>query len=245
MNLLSIGNSFSQDSHKWLQQLAAQHNFPLELANLVIGGCSLETHWDNVVSGASAYGLERNGESTGEMISIADALAEKKWDIITVQQASHYSGAPDSYDPYLNNLVSHLREKCPSATVLFHQTWAYEIDSNHGAFPFYESNQTVMFNKIIEASTQKAQAVGIDIIPTGRVIQDIRENVAEFDYQNGGLSLCKDGFHLSLDYGRYAAAATWLRKLMGKPLTAYPFLDFDFEKTAKIIDSVNRICETF
>ena len=47
MKVLSIGNSFSQDAHKWLHKLAENNGVDLETVNLYIGGCSLETHWKN------------------------------------------------------------------------------------------------------------------------------------------------------------------------------------------------------
>ena len=69
----------------------------------------------------------------------------------------------------------------------------------------------------------------------------MRETVPEFDYQNGGLSLCRDGFHLSLDYGRYAAAATWLHIIIGEKINAADFEDFNPELLKKIIDVVNEL----
>ena len=101
-----------------------------------------------------------------------------------------------------------------------------------------------MFDSIVSATIKKAKEIAAELIPTGTVIQYLREHLAEFDYPNGGLSLCRDGYHLSLDYGRYAAAATWLRTFQGTPLRALPFFEFDFEKTSKIINSVNTVCHS-
>jgi hypothetical protein len=36
-----------------------------------------------------------------------------------------------------------------------------------------------------------------------------------FDVRVGGLSLHRDGYHLSLDYGRYLAALVWLKFFTG------------------------------
>ena len=60
-------------------------------------------------------------------------------------------------------------------------------------------------------------------------------------YKNGGLSLCRDGFHLSLDYGRFAAAATWLKTLTGIDVSVTEFEDFDIELLKKIVAVVNEI----
>ncbi len=45
MKICSIGNSFSQDSHKWLHKLAKNNGIELQTVSLYIGGCDLETHW--------------------------------------------------------------------------------------------------------------------------------------------------------------------------------------------------------
>ena len=42
-----------------------------------------------------------------------------------------------------------------------------------------------------------AESSKFQIIPSGDVIQYLRDNTNEFDCKNGGLSLCRDGFHLS------------------------------------------------
>lgn len=242
MKLLSIGNSFSQDAQKWLHDAAVLNGFELETVNLYIGGCSLETHWENVVHDRADYDLERNGGEAERKIGISEALQLHDWDVITVQQVSQLSGIPASYDPYLENLAAYVRTHCPNAKLYFHQTWAYETDSTHGGFAFYENDQKKMFDRIIETTTQMANRIHAELLPVGTVVQHIRETVPEFDYANGGESLCRDGFHLSLDYGRYIAAVTWLRVLSGKPVKVDRFRDFNAEKTKKIVAAVNMLC---
>lgn len=243
MKLLSIGNSFSQDAQRWLHDVAELNGFELETVNLYIGGCSLETHWENVLHNNAFYDLEQNGISTGRKISIFDALHMENWDVITVQQVSQLSGIPESYEPYLENLAAYVREHCPNAKLYFHQTWAYEIDSDHGGFALYHNDQKEMFERIVDTTTQMAKCIDAEILPVGPAVQYIRETVPEFDYKNGGLSLCRDGFHLSFEYGRYIAAVTWLRVLSGKSVTVDHFADFDADKTEKIVAAVNSLFE--
>lgn len=242
MKVLSIGNSFSQDAHKWLHQLAVACGIDLETVNLYIGGCSLETHWKNIEEGNENHEFARNGGDAERMISVQEALGMDNWDVITVQQVSQYSGMPETYEPYLSNLVGFIREKCPNAKLYFHQTWAYEIDSQHPGFANYNNDQHTMFTRILSTSQQMAEKIGAELIPVGTFIQYLRENVADFDYANGGLSLCRDAFHMSWDYGRFAAAAMWLRTLTGKPITVSTFADFDSDKVAKIIQCANQMC---
>lgn len=44
MKILAIGNSFSQDATRYLQDIAASAGENLFVRNLYIGGCSLEMH---------------------------------------------------------------------------------------------------------------------------------------------------------------------------------------------------------
>ncbi len=223
MNILSIGNSFSQDAHKWLHKLASVNGEELETVNLYIGGCSLERHWQNAVEHKADYDLERNGESTGRKISVNDALELQKWDIVTLQQASHFSGMPQTYLPYLPELAALVREKQTKTRLFFHQTWAYETDSTHKGFETYHRDQGEMYRRLKDACEMAAKLIDAELIPVGTVIQTLRASVPAFQYQEGGSSLCRDGFHLSLDYGRFAAAATWFCTLTGKPVEHVSF----------------------
>lgn len=239
MKILSIGNSFSTDAHKWLYKLAEINGCELETVNLFIGGCSLETHWKNFTQNNADYSLEINGNEGNRFISISDALLMKSWDIITFQQASHFSGIEESYEPFLSNLAAEARKTQAHAKFYFHQTWAYETDSLHPGFMNYNRNQQKMFEQIAVASQKAADSICAGLIPTGSVIQKIRENVKEFDYRAGGLSLCRDGFHLSYDYGRFTAAAVWLHTLADKKIECDAFEDFDIALLSKILEKVN------
>lgn len=241
MKILSIGNSFSQDAHGWLHKLAAQQGVDLDTVNLYIGGCSLETHWKNVVENNACYSLEPNGEAGVREIGILQALEMDDWDVVTVQQVSHFSGMPETYEPYLSNLVDTVRKLRPNAKILFHQTWAYETDSWHDGFANYNNDQRQMYDRLVAASAEASKRIHAEQIPVGTVIQLLRENIAEFDYAKGGHSLCRDGFHLTLDYGRYAAAATWFVALTGRKIVATEFEDFDLSLLQKITAIINTL----
>ena len=83
-----------------------------------------------------------------------------------------------------------------------------------------------------------ARLIGAEIIPVGDAIQYLRENVKEFDYSAGGLSLCRDGFHLSLLYGRFAAAAVWYKTLTGKTADIKAFARQNTEFDAALLDAI-------
>ena len=212
MKILSIGNSFSQDAHKWLYDVCKSAGKEIYNANLYYGGCSLYAHWHFYVNDAAEYDYEIKGEPVRK-ITLREALTLEEWDVITYQQASHDSGIYDKYQPFLCDLHKVVKEVCPDAKFYIHKTWAYEIDSPHGSFVLYNHDQKYMYECLNNAYAKAAESIGVDVIPAGDVIQYLRDNTKEFDYKNGGLTLNRDGFHLSYDYGRYAAALAWYCKL--------------------------------
>ncbi len=243
MKLLSVGNSFSQDAQRYLHELAKKTGFELETTNLYFGGCSLKQHWDFAKENAKELTLEKNGVTLDIKVSLLEILESDTFDIITLQQASHFSGVPKTYFPHLQNLADLIRKKQPSAKIYFHQTWAYEKDFNRPHFERYDRNQHEMFRRIVDASEMASIVIDAPIIPCGTVIQTLRDTVSEFDFKNGGISLNRDGFHLSLDYGRFAAAATFLRCLSGKPIKINNFNDLDTKLISKILSVIEEICK--
>ena len=241
MKILSIGNSFSEDAHRWLHSLAKLHGVDIQTANLYIGGCSLETHWKNFCENNAFYDYQINGNEAKEKISINDALLREKWDIVTLQQVSDLSGFSESYEPYISLLYDKVKSALPEAEIRLHRTWAYEIDSEHPGFANYNKSQNEMYQKIKSATKEIADKLNVKIIPSGDVIQDLRKNYAEFDYTNGGVSLCRDGYHLTYDIGRFAAAATWFVSLTEQKINISDFENFDKVLIKEISEVANTL----
>lgn len=223
MNILAIGNSFSQDATHYLSRLAAADGMDMQVYNLYIGGCSLERHWNNIENNAPDYLLEINGASAERYVSIGEALALTDWDVIVTQQASHDSGLPETYHPYLENMLAWLRERAPKARFLLQQTWAYEIDSLHPQFVRYHQDQAEMYAALKRAYADAAASNGVELIPCGDVIQALRGR-DPFRYGHGGMSICRDGFHMNLIYGRCLLAAVWYKTITGRSVSDIPFV---------------------
>lgn len=217
MRILSIGNSFSEDAQRWLTAVArSAGNKDFECHNLYIGGCSLKRHWDEHIEGNSSYDYMIDGSLPLRKISLIEALETLgEFDVITLQQTSRTSGQPQSYLPYLCNIAALVREKQPNAKLYFHETWAYETDSTHSAFIHYNHDQHEMFRRLCDCAEMCRLLIDCEIIRAGEFIQYLRENMAEFNYAKGGMSLNRDGYHLSKNYGRFAAAALWYDFLCG------------------------------
>lgn len=241
MKILSIGNSFSEDAHIYLYALAEERGIELETVNIAIGGCSLQMHWDNIAKGNVNYLHNINGGEgwEKELVSVEQILKSDSFDVITLQQVSGYSGQYETYQPYLNDIISYVRKYQPNARIYIHRTWAYEIDSTHGDFPKYNSDQNEMYKAICQTTKRIAEETKTTLILSGSVVQAMRERLPSFDYKNGGVSLCRDGFHLS-DLGRYAVALTWVATLSNKEVEPLPFKDVDLELINNICKIVNE-----
>ena len=208
MKILFIGNSFSTDTTRYLQDVSAGELF---VRNLYIGGCSLEMHAENIREARAAYEYQIDAEMT-KTVSINEALLFEEWDVISVQQVSWCSGIFETYEPYLGYVIDFVKSKCPKAKIVFNRTWAYEWGSSHPCFPKYECDTNLMFERILSATRTAAEKYSLDIIPVGNAVSMARL-LPEFNARGGGVPITRDGFHLSLDCGRYLAA-----------LTAYAFL---------------------
>ena len=211
MKILSIGNSFSQDSTALLQLLTDK----ITARNLYIGGCSLDMHAANIENDAAKYELQENGEKMqNALIGVKEALISDKWDYITVQQVSGRSGVYESFYPYLGELLDYVR-KYSDAEIVLHETWSYEIGSGHPDFAIYKSDREQMAQAIKETYEKVSAKENLRIIRVGEAVQNLRAKPS-FDYKNGGLSLTRDGFHLSLSYGRLLAASVWCKFFTGE-----------------------------
>ena len=214
MNILAIGNSFSQDATRYLQPMAVSAGVEdFFVRNCYIGGCSLETHVRCILVGDEAYQYQSDAQMV-RMISITEALKREEWDYITVQQCSGYSGKYETYVPYLSQLLTYIKRFAPQAKIVFHRTWAYEPTSTHKSFPSYNCDTQFMHEKLCEASAKACEVHELDMIKVGDAINEVRK-FPEFDVLNGGIAITRDGFHLSHEYGRYVAGLVWLKYFTG------------------------------
>ena len=85
MKILSIGNSFSEDAHAYLHQLAKQRNIDLETVDLAIGGCSLQRHWENVEHNNANYGHSINGGPWAKKDVTIDEIIKNDFYIIFIR----------------------------------------------------------------------------------------------------------------------------------------------------------------
>lgn len=238
MNILSIGNSFSQDAQRYLYEISKSEKADIYSFNLYIGGCPLSLHYRNMLSDNKAYTLEMNGKSTGFKVSLKEALLNREWDVITVQQVSSLSGDYDSYQPYLDKLCEYVRLCSPKAKLVFHQTWAYEQGSQRLTEELGYENYTDMFNDIKYSADKAAKAINADfIIPSGELFVKLLSAGIE--------KVHRDTYHASLGLGRFALGLLWYKILSGNKVSEVEFSDFDEEISSDDIKTVKKVVETF
>ncbi|MBR4873466.1 MAG: DUF4886 domain-containing protein, partial [Clostridia bacterium] len=140
-------------------------------------------------------------------------VTDEDWDIITLQQASKFSGMPEEYAPYLGNMINYVKTTAtnPDVDIKFHMTWAYHASSNNGHFEKYNDNQMTMYQSIVDAATSEVltrpEITGV--IPAGTAIQNLRTSYI-------GDTLHRDeSTHLTYDIGCYTVGLTWACYLTG------------------------------
>ena len=212
LKILCIGNSFSQDTmanlYGILKDLGVEN---VKLGNLVIGGCTVFTHYSHAKSENAAYTYSENTSGTWrdkDKQVLNTIVASDNWDFISLQQASHDSGVKSSYT-YLPKLIEIVEDLCPAARLVWNMTWAYQSDATHGSFPVYDRNQMTMYRSILSAVNEKVLSEpSIELVsPAGTAIQNARAGWI-------GDTITIDGFHLS-EVGRYIAALTFAQTLTG------------------------------
>lgn len=236
MKILSIGNSFSQDATRYLHRMAKSCDIDLKVVNLYIGGCSLKTHYYNMLENEKAYWFEFNGESTKIKVTIKEALMSDDWDYVTLQQVSSSSDKYDTYMPYMEELEKYIKKYLPSVKILIHQTWAYEdgFDRLHNEMGYETAAD--MFENIEKSYKKAAKHINADgVIPCGKVIKTALEN--------GIKKIHRDGFHASLGIGRYALALTWLAYLCCVEPGEVSFNDLDEPASEEEILAVKKAVE--
>lgn len=238
MNVLAIGNSFSQDATRYLHQIARKRGDDIQVINLYIPGCPLDRHFRNMLSGEKEYGLECNGQLTGFKVSLREALLNREWDYITIQQASKYSPDKSTYLPYAEMLVEYIRSCAPKAKVIMHETWAYEDGSARIREVCGYDRAADMIKDVAASYRSVAEELDMDgLIPAGELLFALT--------QNGIAKVHRDMFHASYGLGRYAIGLMWYRTLTGKSVADDTFDDLDEYVDPAELAIARRLADTF
>lgn len=221
--ILAIGNSFSDDATQYLYDIAkAYGSEDVVIGNLYVGGCTLSQHKTFAQLNQAVYDYRKN--TTGSFITtpqtrLLDAIRDEEWDVVTLQQASQESGQSATYNNDLAFMLNYIKTYGTNddCKIGWHMTWAYQKDTTHWAYSLYESNQRVMYESIVNAvKTKIVTNEAFDyVFPVGTAIQNARTSTI-------GDTLTRDGYHLTLDTGRFIAGLTWYLTITGKSVDDLP-----------------------
>lgn len=241
LKILAIGNSFSDDATEHLYGILKDAGIEdVIIGNLHIGGCSIDTHWNNMKNDSAAYEFRYYNNSatkTNTKRSISYALALHEWDYITIQQVSQNSGQPETLGN-LQNALDYIKQHKTNedAKIYWHSTWAYQQNSSHNGFNNYGKDQMTMYQAIIDTYQyidEKYPAIE-GMIPSGTAIQNLRTSYL-------GDSLTRsDGYHLSYDIGRYTAALTWCSVFTGIDAKEIDWLPAEYLTIGDDIDAIRE-----
>ena len=180
IKVLTIGNSFANSVMGALRQVvAADPSCKIKIVGANLGGCSLERHWNNFAKSEKDPSFK---PYAGNKKSLQELLAEDKWDIVTIQQASRLSWKPESYQPFADNLIAAVRKLAPNAEIVIQQTWSYNSAMprlNPGDPKSWKIDQTAMYEKLTAAYLQLAKKHQLRVIPVGDAVQIFRKTMGD------------------------------------------------------------------
>ncbi len=175
--LLAIGNSFSGNASKYLNQIVEADGNKLVFGHAMIGGCPLEKHLNlaqkfeaNPEDPAGKPYKMKNAEGKMVAASLKDLLTAEKWQYVTIQQFSFFSFKIETYRPYAQELVNYVHKYAPQAKIYVHETWAYRSDD-----PLFKDGFTheKMYQQLHDNYTTIAKEVGAErVIPVGTAFEN-------------------------------------------------------------------------
>lgn len=179
LKVLMVGNSFSLSCRRYLPEIVKSlPDCELKLEIAYIGGCSLERHIHEYETSQQDPEHRPYTDIADRPASLQDFLKRDRWDIISIQQASHLSWQPASYQPWAEKLIGIIRETNPQAEIIIQQTWSYNggdirINTRQDQWGL---DQEGMFSCLDAAYRALARQYGFRVVPTGLAVQLTRKN---------------------------------------------------------------------
>ena len=183
LKILCIGNSFSEDTTAYATEVALSCGFEkVKIANLYVGGCSINQHCFNAENDMSVYRYDVNigdGWKQTHNYKIGEAVKSDDWDWISIQHGTGDGSRYTEIKSYkkLPWLIEYVKRLAPEKTkIAFNMTWVGEPDFHHEEIEYYGGNQILIYSKIAGLTKEYILNIsGIDaVIPTGTAIQNVR-----------------------------------------------------------------------
>ena len=179
LKVLMVGNSFSLSCRTYLPDIVKSlPDCGLKLEIAYIGGCSLQRHIQEYETSRQDPEHRPYTDFTDRPASLQEFLNRDKWDIISIQQASHFSWQPATYQPWAEQLIGIIRETNPQAEIIVQQTWSYNAGDVriNTAHDLWGLDQAGMFSCLDAAYRQLARQYGFRVVPAGLAVQLTRKD---------------------------------------------------------------------
>lgn len=215
INILFIGNSFTQDATEHLPgMLEASGVKNVHMTRLFHGGYTLPEYLANFnnenICAARNYhpGYTQWNSNESQDDCPAKVLKSREWDIVVLQE---HTGRKEGWEwpGTLKDALEGLRNKINEAqpahkpTIVYLMSQTYSNGSNVLKNNFSD-NRTMMFATICFVAGKVLERTPIDkIISTGAVLENLRTTSLDID---NGMQLTRDSYHMDYGISRYAAA---------------------------------------
>ena len=241
LKVLMIGNSFSHSVLVQLPKIAHDNGDELLIENLMIPGCTLAQHAENIAKAEKdpafkPYNCDRKVDGKQlprRKVNIQEALAEEKWDVVTIQQGSSKCFDATAYHPCGEEVVATIRKLAPQAKVMFQMTWSYnELDRRvrdrlTGGRGWFNITRDEMFELIKDSAYPFAASNRLEVIPVGLAVEIFRNRASVSSAEDdivGAYTEDKgwtDTIHLN-GRGHYLQGLVWYKALFGKDPRSLP-----------------------
>lgn len=225
LKVLTIGNSFSENTSIYASEIAKANGKSLTFGYLKFPSCKIEQHYQAAIENLAVFKFQITDPDSNRTTikneaprfdspnpetsaTIVEALEYTDWDVIVFQQESSSSLVAASFEK-LDELIEYVKGYCSDAKLAIHEVWSWGSWTN-GEFDTMKAN-----------TYEAAKANNLEIIPTGTAFEiaraEIRDYTALNDYDNG------DYQHANA-LGQYVAGACYVATLFGIEVDSAPFI---------------------
>lgn len=231
LKVLTIGNSFSENTSVYASEIARSNGKDLTFGYLKFPSCTIEMHYTAAVENRAVFkfdvtfpdgthdtAAQKAAASSFDAVDGGGATVEYAlnycdWDVIVFQQESSSSRYASTFEK-LGDLIAYVQAKAPNARLAIHEVWRW---GDWGADQF----------ALIQANTRAAAAqYQLEYIPTGTAFEYARTALGSDTIVNDN-----DGHHQHANaYGQYIAGSCYVAALFGVPVsedtfTSHPYVN--------------------
>lgn len=270
--VMSVGNSYSQDSITYLKEIAAADGVKLGAYNCYVGGRELSAHYDAWTNDTWEYEM-RNGSGWLMNTSPKNMVSGYDWDYVILQGATHPQaddeilwGESDNYADVIKTFADDVAELAPQAERLFVAPWApseeISLTAYNGKFSGSENARADITSALLERQSIAAgiySTNGSDAyLPTAVAVDYLiryygfpefvlDEDGVLYDNSETSRGIYRDTTcHLTDSVGRVLAGLVWYEMITGNCAIDNAYTNaLSEDDMAKIKAAAHFACENY